>query len=129
MPADAPVRANLTGTLLPRLALCLESGERYPDQAYCTQTTKLLLAGLPAASVAEQFTVVLPGKKVEPDSGVQVTGTGPSTSSLAVTVKVTLAPPALVAIAVMSPGVVITGATLSAALTVRLTVAMSLSAW
>jgi len=51
-----------------------------------TVTVKDAEAELPAASVAEQLTVVeFPfAGNVEPDSGVHVTGTGPSTSSVAV---------------------------------------------
>ena len=68
---------------------------------------------LPAASVAEQLTVVVVIANVEPEAGVHVTGTGPSTLSVAVTVKVTTAPDGLVASAVMLEGTVITGGVVS----------------
>lgn len=42
------------------------------------------LAGLPAASWAKQVTRLSPREKVLPDPGVQLTGTDPSTSSVAV---------------------------------------------
>lgn len=51
----------------------------------------------PAASVAVQFTVVVPNGKVEPEAGVQVAETEPLTKSLAEAVKFTTAPAALVA--------------------------------
>ena len=49
-----------------------------------TVTVKLLEAVLPAASEAEQLTVVVPRAKVEPEAGEQVTATEPLTRSLAV---------------------------------------------
>src|SRR5262245_29440902 len=98
MPALAPVSWNLTATVLPALKAELPSvlmGCRKPLHAYCTQTTKAAVAVLPAASVAAQVTVVLPGANSEPEGGLQVTGTLPSTSSLAETEKVTAAPAVL----------------------------------
>jgi len=54
---------------------------------------------------------------VEPEAGEQATGTGPLTSSLAVTVKLTTAQLTLVAaaarLAARLPGVVMTGGVLS----------------
>jgi hypothetical protein len=47
---------------------------------------------LPCESDAVQSTVVVPASKCEPDAGVQLTGTLPSMSSVAVAVKVTVAP-------------------------------------
>lgn len=41
---------------------------------------------LPALSVAVQVTVVVPSGKSEPEAGVQLTGSGPSTASVAVAV-------------------------------------------
>ena len=65
-----------------------------------TVTTKLPLLSLPAASRAKQVTVVLPGRKVLPARGVQLTGqvrlvlpSGQLTVSVAVTVKGTSAVP------------------------------------
>ena len=48
-----------------------------------TVTLKLPFAVLPAASLAEQLTVVAAMGNVEPDAGVQDTGTLPSTASVA----------------------------------------------
>ena len=62
-----------------------------------TVTAKLPEAMLPAASVAEHDTVVLPIGKVEPDAGAQTAVTGPSIASRAEAVKVAIAPAALVA--------------------------------
>ena len=70
---------------------------------------------LPAASVAEQFTVLVVIGNVEPEAGVHVTGTGPSTLSVAVTVNVTTLPDAEVASEVMLEGTVRTGGIVSAA--------------
>ena len=67
-------------------------------------TVKLPNAVLPCESVAEQSTVVVPSGKVEPEAGEQETGTGPSTISVAVAVKVTTAPDGPVASTVMLPG-------------------------
>jgi len=69
-----------------------------------TVTVKLPVDVLPALSVAEQVTTVRPTGKVEPDGGEQVTGTVPSTTSVAVAVKVTAAPEGPVADAVMDVG-------------------------
>src|SRR5260370_14204413 len=44
-----------------------------------TVTVKLPVDVLPAVSVAEQFTVVVPSGKIEPEGGEQVTGSVPST--------------------------------------------------
>ena len=57
-------------------------------------------AGFPAASVAEQLTVVVPTAKVSPEAWSQPTETGPSTMSLAEVAKLTLAPAGPVASAV-----------------------------
>lgn len=48
-----------------------------------TVTVKLPVALFPALSVAVQVTVVVPSGKVEPEAGVQLTGTVPSTASVA----------------------------------------------
>ena len=48
-----------------------------------TCTVKLLLPVLPCASVAEQFTVVEPTGKLEPDEGLQLGVRAPSRSSVA----------------------------------------------
>ena len=79
-----------------------------------TVTVNVLLPVLPAASVAEQVTVVLPIAKVEPDTGKQVVVRAPLTASKAEAVKVTTAPVEPVACTVMSAGTVITGGVVSA---------------
>ena len=48
-----------------------------------TVTLNDAVAVLPCASLALQFTVVVPIGNVEPDAGVQLTGVGPSTASVA----------------------------------------------
>jgi len=79
----------------------------------CTFTVKLPSAVLPAASVAEQLTVVVVIPNVEPEAGVHVTGTAPSTLSVAVALYVTAAPDGPVASAVIAEGRVNTGAVVS----------------
>ncbi len=76
-----------------------------------TVTVKLPLAVLPRVSLAEQLTVVVAIGKVEPEAGVQLTGRGPSTASIAEAVKVTTLPEELVASAVILAGRVSTGFT------------------
>jgi hypothetical protein len=51
-----------------------------------TDTVKLQLAVLPAPSLTEQFTVVVPNGNNEPDAGVQTSADGIAQSSDAVTV-------------------------------------------
>src|SRR2546425_8292710 len=70
-----------------------------------------------AASKAVQVTVVLPRAKVLPLAGEQVTLSVPSTMSLAVAVKVTVAPAALVASAVIGAGQLTVGAVVSRTVT------------
>jgi hypothetical protein len=62
-----------------------------------TLTVKLPGFVLPCASVAEQFTVVGPSGNVDPDGGLHITGTGPSTLSFADAEYVTTAPAGLIA--------------------------------
>src|SRR5580658_5331419 len=73
-----------------------------------TVTAKLALDALPAASLAVHMTVVVPMAKVLPDGGLHVTGSVPSTMSVALAAKVTTAPPGPVAAAVMLAGTVST---------------------
>jgi hypothetical protein len=75
-------------------------------------------AGLPALSVAEQATVVVPTGKVEPEAGVQVIGMGPSTRSEAEAEKVTTAP-GLEACTVMSDGMLNLGGVVSDTVTLK----------
>ena len=81
---------------------------------------KLPDAVLPAASVAEQLTVVVPGAKVDPEAGVHVTATEPSTISLAVALKVTTAPAAEVAETVILAGNDSVGGVVSTTVTLKL---------
>ena len=74
---------------------------------------KLALPVLPAASVALQVTVVAPRGKVLPEAGLQVGVRAPSTSSVALALKVTMAPVGPVASTVMSAGTVTTGSVVS----------------
>ena len=80
-----------------------------------TVTEKVSVELLPAASVAEQPTDVVPIGKVLPEGSVQLTSTEPSTASSAVALKATTAPSGLVASFVMGPGTVTTGGVVSAA--------------
>ena len=50
----------------------------------CTSTVKVLVPVLPAASVAEQVTVVVPSANFVPEAGMQLALTVPSTRSVAV---------------------------------------------
>src|SRR5436190_8881064 len=63
-----------------------------------TVTVKLPFAVFPFESVAEQLTVVVPKGNIEPETGKQVTASGPSTRSFAETVKLTGAPEAFTAL-------------------------------
>ena len=74
---------------------------------------------MPFASVAVQLTVVGPRGNVDPLAGAQVTGRGPSTTSLADAVKVNAAPVAPVASTVALAGTVTTGPSVSATVTVK----------
>jgi len=65
------------------------------------------------ASVAVHVTVVSPIGNNEPDTGMQVGVIGPSTSSTAVAVNVTVAPEGLVASTVLSSGTVTMGGVVS----------------
>ena len=79
-----------------------------------TVTEKVAVELLPAASVAEQLTDVVPIGKVLPEGGVQLTATEPSMASSAVALKVTTAPSGLVASFVMGSGTLSTGGVVSA---------------
>ena len=78
----------------------------------CTSMVKVPVPVLPAASVAEQLTVVVPMAKVPPAVGVQVTTGLAGLASVAVGVKGTVAPAGLVALTVTLP-TVITGGVVS----------------
>jgi hypothetical protein len=62
-----------------------------------TVTVNVPDAVFPAASLAEQVTMVVPIGKVDPEAGAQVTERFPLTASTAVAMNVTTAPAALVA--------------------------------
>jgi hypothetical protein len=70
----------------------------------CTVTRNDPVLVCSLESMAEHVTVVVPKPKVLPEAGVQVTGTLPSTRSMAVAENVTTAPLAEVASTVMLPG-------------------------
>ena len=88
--------------------------------ASCTVTLNAAEPPLPAASVAEQVTVVAPSGKSEPEAGEHGAESAPSTRSLAVAApKETIAPFAPVAATVMLPGAVTTGRVVSSTVTVN----------
>src|SRR6185295_10388299 len=58
---------------------------RVHDQASWTATWNWRTTVLLCASVARHVTVVVPSGNSDPDAGVQIAATGPSTTSLAVT--------------------------------------------
>jgi hypothetical protein len=85
-----------------------------------TVTVKLECALLPCASVAVQFTVVVPTGNVEPDVGVQPTRSVPSTRSVAVGFVYVTATPVGPPCAVMLGGVpLMTGAVVSWTVTLK----------
>ena len=80
---------------------------------------------MPAASVALQVNVVWPSANVEPEGGLQVAVTGPSTTSLAAGVaKVTTAPAGPVASTDATVGVSTLGGVVSWTVTLKPPVAM-----
>jgi hypothetical protein len=81
--AGVTVAVNVTGWVA-----SAGLGEDDSDVTVGTVTWTLndLFAVLPWASVAEQFTVVVPTPTELPDAGVQATGREPSTRSVAVAV-------------------------------------------
>jgi len=74
---------------------------------------KLLVATLPALSVALQVTVVTPMEKRVPELGEHATVGEESTLSVALTLNVTTSPDELVAVRVIPPGVDMLGAATS----------------
>jgi hypothetical protein len=74
---------------------------------------------LPRASIAVHVTVVVPSGNVDPLTGVQVTGTSPSTASVAEEVKLNAAPVAPVASTLAFAGTVTFGAVVSVTVTVK----------
>jgi hypothetical protein len=88
-----------------------------------TTTVPADVAVCPALSVAVHVTAVAPRAKVEPDVGVQVTGTGPSTASTAGgTANVTGVPPGPTASAEAVTEPANTGAVVSTTVTVNVPV-------
>jgi hypothetical protein len=90
-----------------------------------TVTVKLLVPLLPCASVAAQLTLVAPSANVAPDAGRQAVLTVASRLSIADAVKLTTAPAALVASALIGLGTVTTGAVLSTNVTVTVNVPLA----
>ena len=83
-----------------------------------TETVERTGRAVSWASVAVQFTVVVPTGKTLPDAGVQTGGTAPSTRSVAVAVKLTGAPEAdRASTPGMSAGRVSAGAVVSSTIT------------
>ena len=79
----------------------------------CTVTVNESLPVLPWPSVAWQETLVVPSGSVLPEAGEQLAEMVPSTMSLADAEKVTAAPPAPVASAVIGEGTDTSGAVVS----------------
>src|SRR2546425_10305101 len=73
----------------------------------------------PWASVAVQSTGVVPSGNMDPDDGLQVAVTGPSTMSVAPIENGTVAPPGPVASAIISAGTVSAGGVVSTTRTVK----------
>src|SRR2546425_3647913 len=67
------------------------------------------VAVLPCASVAVHRTAVVPRGNIDPEAGLQDTGTGPSTMSVAEGTKETAAPDGPAASAIASAGIVNAG--------------------
>ena len=82
------VAVNVTVTPLVRAVFTVMSAGtvRAGGVVSRTSTSKLELPVLPCLSVEEQATVVWPSRNVDPDVGAHVTGSVPSTTSVAVTV-------------------------------------------
>jgi hypothetical protein len=80
---------------------------------------KVPFAELAALSFAEQDTVDVPNPNIEPEAGLQLTMTEPSTASNADAVNVTLAPAGSVGFATMSAGRFRTGGVLSSTITAK----------
>src|SRR2546426_4492575 len=84
-----------------------------------TVTVNVAVATFPWASVAVQSTRVVPSVNMNPEDGLQVAVTGPSTMSVAPTENGTVAPPEPVASATMSAGIVSDGGVVSTTRTVK----------
>src|SRR5215207_10915831 len=89
-----------------------------------TTTLKEPSALLPDASVAVQETVVSPSAKVLPEDGVQITSTGPSTTSVAAAWYSIVAPFAPWASMLMSSGRSSCGPVVSVTITLKLPLAL-----
>ena len=106
---------------VPAKVSCLAWPTATTGAALFTVTVKVAVAGF-VPSLAETVTVVVPSGKVLPLAGTAVAGTTPATASVALTVKSTIAPSALVEVTVRFPGVVIAGTVVSATVTVKVEV-------
>src|SRR3990172_11886463 len=82
-----------------------------------TVTSNVAVAVFPAPSVAVQSTDVVPSAKVLPEAGAHTGASAPSTRSAAEAAKLTTAPDAPLASAVMGAGTVTTGAVVSTTVT------------
>jgi hypothetical protein len=112
--SDAETVKVTTAPLGPVASTVMSPGTVTTGGVFCwTVTAKNPVAVFPALSVAEQVTLVVPSGNAEPEAGVQVTGTEPSTRSEAEAENVTIAPLAPVALTVMLAGTVTTGGVLS----------------
>ncbi len=78
--------------------------------ASCTTTLKEDVAVFPAVSVEEQFTVVVPYEKTEPEESIQVTTVAPSITSVAVGFVYVTAVVVAVVVAITSACAAMTGA-------------------
>ena len=84
---------DTTAPFGPSAGLVMSSGTvRSGGVSVLTVTVPPPLPTLPLLSVASQVTGVSPSGKTDPDPGVQVSATGPSTASVAVAAYVTAAP-------------------------------------
>src|SRR5205823_6660576 len=83
---------------------------------------------LPAASLAEHVTFVVPSANTEPEVGSQLTGSDPSTTSVAVASNEVLAPLGPVASTVLSAGTDSAGGVVSTTVTLNEAVPVLLAA-
>jgi hypothetical protein len=97
-----------------------------------TVTVKLAVPEFPAASIAEQLTVVVPIAKVVPDAGTQFGVNDPETLSDALAEKLTLVPEAESASTLMFDGTVTVGFVVSWTVIVNemaVSVVLPLASW
>src|SRR5919197_226114 len=110
----------------------MSSGTVITGGVVSTRTTvivKLLCAVFPCESVAVHATVVWPTGNVLPEEGLQLTGTGPSTLSVALAEKVTVVPDVSDVFTLKLPGTLTTGGVWSTRFTVTLKLALPVLPW